>query len=716
MQVRRGIERSIRLLLLAVLGHGALGATLAQAQATIDLHPKVAYMTTSTNFAVKVNGQSADVVGDVNGFDYVHFSKSAGTATIEVTVLPSTSITSYGINPLKANYVGTVSGNKLTFSITAAETQVIVWVNSVGNKLVIDADPLYTPPPSSGTGVYNIASYGADASGTNWSTTAVQNAINAASAWTGGRGIVYVPAGKFKVGNLFLKSDMELFMSEGSAFWFSGVFADYTVNWTSKGNGTRWITTENGADGIKIWGRGTFDGNDYTGIGIQNNILVLNQASNVEVDGVVLRRATKWNTVVGRSNNVLFNRVKWFQRRNGGENDGIDVVESQYVTVKNSIGIGWDDPFSVKSYIDIPEMYDYMGFWGTHEESANITFENLAVWTGCFAFKIGQGVKQPTHDIVFKDSWLLDASHAVGINHDAGVAAAYNITFQNIDVQKIGQSVLGRSWAYFEIHAAQNGPGPIQNVTVKDIKIRSPDGLGTDNSTVYGYDAVNKISGINFENIWVDALGRYAQNRTELKLVGNAFVGNWWVHQTGVRMFWSSSSVGMEQLADWSTGNYKGSCGPGWAMTGLSRDDVNPNPGPHALRCKNYGTAQFTDDWSSPTILSISGTVDNRAGMRFGDWDVGFRKTECGLTDYATGLSQNTSTHAMAHLRCATAATPLSNANCETRSIVSANDQGEATGNWDNGYWKAECANNKVVMGVSADTSGKPRKVLCCDK
>jgi hypothetical protein len=676
----------------------------AAAAATIDLHPKLAYMARSADFAVKINGMAADVISDVDGYHYVHFSMGPGTATIEVTALGLTSISSYTISPYKNNYVGTVSANRLTYTYSY-DTESIVWVSGKP-KLIIVADPLYTAPLSSGTGIYNIVSYGADASGNAWSTTAIQNAINAASAWTGGRGIVYVPAGRYKVGNLTLTSDMELFLAESSAFWFSGVAADYAVHWTTKGNGTRWIQTANGASGIKIWGRGTLDGNDHSGIGIGNNILVLNNASNVEVDGIVIRKASKWGTLVGRSNNVTFNNVKFFQRMNGGENDGIDIIESQFVTVKYSIAAGWDDNYSVKTY-DYDE--DYIRFYGTPEEAANITFDNLGGWTGCFVFKLGQGFGQTQRDIVFKNSWVLDASHAIGIYHDTGLAVAQNITFQNIDVQKISQSVLGSSWAYFKINLKGSGAGPISNVTVKDMRIRD---TGGDPSIVQGYSSTAKISGINFQNLYVDALGRHAQNAAEAKLAPNAYVGSMWVHQLGLRNFWHSSSVGMEGLADWSVGNYKGNCGPGWAMTGLSQDDVSPLPGAHAVRCKNYG-AQFNDDWSSPVVMTISYNATNQRAQHFGDWDPGFAKTECALNEYVSGLSQDPGGHSLRHLRCASAT--MSNTSCETR-LVTQDDRGEQTGDWDSGYYKAECSNDKVVVGISVTAAGKPRKLLCCGR
>ena len=53
---------------------------------------------------------------------------------------------------------------------------------------------------------------------------------------------------------------------------------------------------------------------------------------------------------------------------------------------------------------------------------------------------------------------------------------------------------------------------------------------------------------------------------------------------------------------------------------------------------------------------------------------------------------------------------------CETRNLsVGGDDRGNtSSGDWDPGYYKAECAYGKVAYGVSVDTAnGTPSRLLC---
>ncbi|MGO4501029.1 hypothetical protein AB4114_34800 [Paenibacillus sp. 2RAB27] len=188
---------------------GSLGAVPVRVHAaTISSYALPSIYTASTVYGLKVDATTIPVVSYTSEYDYAHFSMS-GSATIEITAIGQASITSYSISPKKLNLTGTTSGNKLTFTVSGDE-YLIVKINE-GRALVIAADPAETnKPASSGTGIYNVKSspYNADSTGAGMATTAIQNAINDAANYTGGQGIVYVPAGIYKAGNLQLKSDV----------------------------------------------------------------------------------------------------------------------------------------------------------------------------------------------------------------------------------------------------------------------------------------------------------------------------------------------------------------------------------------------------------------------------------------------------------------------------------------------------------------------------
>jgi hypothetical protein len=497
------------------------------------------YMRRSSTFSVRVRDstgawKSVDVIGDINGYDYAHFSVGGGGAMIQVTAVTLSNIASYTITPIKDNFSPSVSGNTLTYSIPI-DRYTIVSVAGVSRNLIVAADPLYNAPAPNAANVFNVMNFAGvknDRNNISNTTAGIQSAIDAATAYgqrTGGRGIVYVPAGAYAVGNLVLKSNTELFLADGAAFFFASNIAGdqwnytYRTDWTTKGNGTRWITAQEGASGIKIWGRGTLDGNALHTGNFYNNVLVFNNNHDVTVDGIIIKSGSKWGTIVGRSDSVTFNNVKFFQDMSGvGENDAIDVVESQNVVVKYSIAASFDDPFSVKTYVGDE---NYVSFGGNHEQATNILFDSVIAWTGCHALKIGQGAAQTIDHVTFQNSVVFDAAHAISLHHKTGAGTVQNITWQNIDVQRISQVNLGRSWAYFNIEGAQGGVGPVDALTVQQIRVRD---LGTDPTPIDGYDGSRSFRGIWFRNVYVGptGAGHFAQNAGDLRLAPNAFVSD----------------------------------------------------------------------------------------------------------------------------------------------------------------------------------------------
>ena len=72
---------------------------------------------------------------------------------------------------------------------------------------------------------FSVLSYGADASGKQLSTAAVQAAMDACAAAGGGR--VVMPAGTYLCGTLWLKSGVELHLAHGAVLQASGNIDDY---------------------------------------------------------------------------------------------------------------------------------------------------------------------------------------------------------------------------------------------------------------------------------------------------------------------------------------------------------------------------------------------------------------------------------------------------------------------------------------------------------
>jgi hypothetical protein len=499
----------------------------SRAEASISTYALPSLYSPSSVYSLKAGGVEVPVVSYTGDYDYAHFSMSSGTVTLEVTALGQSEISSYSISPQKLGLAGTVSGNKLTFTIPNDE-YLIVRLND-SRALVIAADPMETDKPAaSGTGIYNVthAPYLADATGASKATASIQRAIDDAAAYAGGQGIVYVPAGIYLIGNLELKSDVALYLEGGAVLRFTGVKSDYTVHWykdSQKRDITWWLHTSVGADNVKIYGRGTIDGNgkySTTTHNFANNILVPMAATNFTLDGPIVRDSGSWAITPARSNDLTFRNFKMFNRLDMGENDGIDINESQNVVVQHAIGIGLDDPFTTKTW---DQTVDISRSWpGTPEPVKNVVFDDLISWTVCYGFKVGMGVLQPQDGVVFKNSVVYDASVGIGINHGAGTPAASNIVFDNIDIERLSYTNDSRrTWlAFFVKDATQVGGGPITGVTVKNIRIRDK---GTTLSQIKGMSSSSSISDLTFENIYMPGSTSPATNLAQMNIVDKEF-------------------------------------------------------------------------------------------------------------------------------------------------------------------------------------------------
>lgn len=488
------------------------------AAAHIDAYPQPSIYQRSPDYELTVNGQQLDVV-DYPSYDYAHFSMGAGEATISVRKRNNTNIGAYTISPRKLGLRGTVAGSTLTFTLPRDE-YVIVKLDG-RPELVIAADPAEVDKPTpSGPRIHNVVTqYGADATGSALSTNAVQGAVNAAAA--AGGGTVHVPAGVYLVGNVVLKSHVALYLAPGAVFRFTGNPAHYTKHWHKDSQNrdiTWWISTEFGSTDIRVYGRGTLDSNGDAAIRTYNfaaNILVPIATTNFRFDGLIVRESGAWAISTARSRNLTFTNVKIFNRLDMGENDGIDVNESQNVVVRHGIGISLDDPWTTKAWREDTDIA--LPWPGSPQPVQNVLFEDLISWTRCYGFKIGQGTLQPQSGIVFRDGVVYDAAIGIGIHHRYGAAPVSDVRFENIDVERIGVKLVNdQTWFRFIIENRNLGAGPVSDVVVRNITVRDK---GTSYGVLKGYDAAANFSDILFDGVMMPGATTPATTLTAMNIL-----------------------------------------------------------------------------------------------------------------------------------------------------------------------------------------------------
>ena len=466
---------------------------------------------TSSLFSVKADGVEIPVVAyGSDWYDYAQFSFKDSEQPIEIEVTYQSAITSYTISPLKEGIAGQVDGNKLTFTIDKS-LYLIIRLNGSNKRLVITADPPETDvPASSGEGIFNVTdpAYGADRTGKESSYAALQKAVDDASAYGSiegnPQGVVYVPSGVYFTGNLMLKSNVKLYLAGGAILRASRSEDDFAAKGRKNSLGlpiTYLVYTENDSTNIKICGRGTVDGDGHNvrALGFALQTLSPVNTSYFTTDGITYRDSGMWSIVPAWSDHLEFLNIKILNTVKLGEDDGIDICGCQDVVVRHAIGIMWDDPYSTKAYTG--SSGEIAGGWGEGpgEINDNILFEDCISWTGCYGFKVGQGVSRDHQNITFRNGTVYECAVGLGIHHKQGGNQVKNVTFDNIDIENIvHQNDDHKTWFVAYIQAAVGTGGPVSDVTVKDINVRC---ASTSTPKLLGKAEDILISNVSFENI-----------------------------------------------------------------------------------------------------------------------------------------------------------------------------------------------------------------------
>lgn len=479
----------------------------------------------STQFTLHVENVEIPIVSYNDKYDYAHFEVSKGQLSITITIQDQ-EINNYNISPKKYGLVGKVVGKQLFLRLDKALYLIIKINNKKELVIAIDQQKEKLPKPS-GQAIFNVESdYKADRTGKTLSTASIQKAVDDAAAL--GNGTVYVPPGIYLIGNLELKSNCSVYMAPGAVFLFSGNAQDYAINArkvSQNRNITWWIFTKPGARNIRFYGSGTLDGNGKLATEkgrIGNHILAIFGTQNFTMDGLIIRDSGAWAILPVRSKNIKLLNFKLFNRFDMGENDGVDVIESENVLVRHAIGIALDDPFSTKTW---DQGTDLCRNWpGVPLAQKNVVFDDCVSWTYCYGFKIGQGVKQPQSEVRFKNCVVYDAAVGIGIHHKWGTASVKNVVFDHIDIERLSyQNDDHRTWAVFLMqNGDQLGGGPIGNVTVSHVKIWD---LGKSPGKIKGQNTKNAITNLTFRHVQLPNES-FASSLQEIRMTDTVFTRN----------------------------------------------------------------------------------------------------------------------------------------------------------------------------------------------
>ncbi|MDE5784933.1 MAG: glycoside hydrolase [Duncaniella sp.] len=233
--------------------------------------------------------------------------------------------------------------------------------------------------------VYDITDFGAVCDTTVLSTNALQGAIDACNA--AGGGTVLVPAGSYKTGSLFLRSNVTLRLENGATLYGSTDINDYIpvqTDYVSLRTHTPTIQLiyADNAENIAITGEGTIDGRgkafpklSWNDEGITRpHLLRMICCRDVRIEGVTLKNSGCWMQHYLACDRVKISGITVINRNNYN-NDALDLDGCHDVTVSDMIADSDDDAITLKS--TSPRMCE------------DIVISNCVVSSHCNAIKLG---------------------------------------------------------------------------------------------------------------------------------------------------------------------------------------------------------------------------------------------------------------------------------------------------------------------------------------
>jgi polygalacturonase len=208
--------------------------------------------------------------------------------------------------------------------------------------------------------IFNVRAHGAAGDGQTLDTASIQAAIEACAA--GGGGTVYLPAGRYLAGSLFLRNHVTLHLDAGAMILGSENPEDYPVihsRWEGRHQDTHApLIGGDHLQQIAVTGRGTVDGRgavwwkakeEQTLIHPRPRLISFSDCSNVLVEGITAVNSPSWTVNPVHCQNVNVRGITIINPADSPNTDGINPDSCRLVRISDCyISVG-DDCITIKS-------------------------------------------------------------------------------------------------------------------------------------------------------------------------------------------------------------------------------------------------------------------------------------------------------------------------------------------------------------------------------
>lgn len=347
---------------------------------------------------------------------------------------------------------------------------------------------------------FNIVDYGALADATTLNTVAIQKTIDACLAQGGG--LVIVPKGTFLTGSIYLKSGVELHITEGGILlgsakhqdykndnnyvWYGLIMANHQANIAITGKG---IIDGQGRllaqDVIQLWRAGFFPRAQVWDEKLKEKnrpnerfrpqIILFQDCKNITVRDVTIKNAACWVQTYGNCIDLTIDNIQ-VESTSYWNNDGIDIVDCQNVSIRNCSVNSADDAVCLKSF-------DKNG------GCENVLIERCTLRSSASALKLGTSSYGGFRKITARHLTVYDTYRsAIAIECvDGGVLEDMDIS--DVNIKNTG------NFLFIKLgHRMQDRPiGRVENISIKHVKADIPN-----TKPDKGYEMEGPLDTINY--------------------------------------------------------------------------------------------------------------------------------------------------------------------------------------------------------------------------
>jgi polygalacturonase len=342
---------------------------------------------------------------------------------------------------------------------------------------------------------FNITSYGAVGDGNTDCTEAFKKAISAASQAGGGR--VVVPAGSFLTGAIHLKSNINLYVSQGAVIKFSNdpnaylpavytrwegiecmnyspliyAYKQKNIAITGKGildgQGENWwklkkirqdvqALNKQGQDGVPVKER------QYGGKTLRPNMIEPYLCKNILIEGITIRNGPFWHIHPVLSRNITVRNVRVDGM--GPNNDGCDPESCKDILIEGCYFNTGDDCIAIKSGRNNDGRR-------VNKPSENIVIRNCRMKAGHGGVVIGSEMSGSVRNVFAENCTMddpnLDRVLRLKTNSVRG-GVIENIYLRNTTVGQVKESILHIFYFYGEGDVGKFTP-KVRNINMENV-------------------------------------------------------------------------------------------------------------------------------------------------------------------------------------------------------------------------------------------------------